>query len=265
MAKSKQFGHCRLCGNYRPLTKEHVPPQAAFNSQTIIETTMDDWLDGDFMRPTKGKMVQGGSSHITLCRDCNSSTGAWYGNAFKHWCYEGASILLATGCEPQLSYPFYIQPLNVLKQIVSMTYSVNNIHYLVENPDLAEFVRDKHSRRLPSRCRVFVYFNIEGMMRRVGNEMALLRLEDGIWRGYNLTEISHPPFGYVVTTDGSKPDKRFCEITDFKRFRLDEWGVATLNIAVLPTHMPISLDYRTTNEIHDQAELSRQRSKSASN
>lgn len=82
--------------------------------------------------------------------------------------------------------------------------------------------------------------------------MAMINLKKST-RSIQVTEMSHPPFGYVVAVDGTHRDSRLYEITHFQRYEYDEFEVAPLHLPILPTHLPIPLDYRSASEINEQA------------
>jgi hypothetical protein len=68
-----------------------------------------------------------------------------------------------------------------------------------------------------------------------------------------ISEITYPPYGYVMTIDSEKPDPRLFEITSFAGFNYNEFKVMTLKLPVLPTHLVFPGDYRTKQEILEQA------------
>ncbi|MEA2512222.1 MAG: hypothetical protein QOJ59_1709 [Thermomicrobiales bacterium] len=193
-----------------------------------------------------------GAGAFTLCEDCNKKTGAWYVNHFAKWCYQGADVLVRSNFNPKLIYLHYILPLPVIKQLYVMVFSVNSARWREKHPELEQFVGDPRRRWLNPKYRAFVYYNVEGCYRNVGSGMAVLDLNRGN-RVLQVTEISFPPFGYVVTWDGSCPDPQLCEITHFCRYDYDEFEVAPLYLPVLPTHENFPLDYRTRKQIDDQA------------
>jgi 5-methylcytosine-specific restriction endonuclease McrA len=84
MAKRKEFGKCRICGNDGQLSFEHVPPQAAFNNAPAVGYTMDEHLraEGD-LALMRGEKSQRGVGAFTLCIKCNNDTGAWYGTELR--------------------------------------------------------------------------------------------------------------------------------------------------------------------------------------
>jgi hypothetical protein len=68
-----------------------------------------------------------------------------------------------------------------------------------------------------------------------------------------LSEITYPPFGYVMTLDSPPPDDRLFEITHFARYDYNDFVVMPLQLPVLPTYVAIPGDYREKKEIYQQA------------
>lgn len=262
MRKKRPTGTCHLCGSRGLLSFEHVPPESAFNNQPVVESAIEEAFGRELDSQPRGKINQRGAGSYTLCDRCNNVTGSWYADAFARWCGQGAEVLVRSEFRPKLIYLHYVLPLRVLKQIITMCFSTNTAQWRKNHPELETFVLDRNRRWLDPKYRVFAYYNVEGTFRRASHSMALVNLNRG--RGViQVTEISHPPFGYVLTVDGSKPDERLCEITHFQRYEYGEFEVAPLYLPVLPTHLPIPLDYRTQNEINEQIKRSRQYEDSA--
>lgn len=257
MCRPRPKGICHLCGRDEPLSYEHVPPAAAFNRGPVVETPIEEAFDQVFDESPRGRINQRGVGAYTLCERCNNDTGRWYARAFADWCYQGAAVLIRSDFKPRLIYLHYIFPLRVLKQILTMCFSTNTARWHEKHPELEAFVLDRERCWLNPQYRVFVYYNVEGSYRRIGNTVAMVNLYKGT-DVIQVAEISHPPFGYVVTYDGTCPDHRLYEITHFRRYAFDELEVAPLYLPVLPTHLPLPLDYRTRTEIEEQVEKSLQ-------
>ncbi|HZO90247.1 MAG TPA: hypothetical protein VFB38_18110 [Chthonomonadaceae bacterium] len=252
MAKRKQIGICHICGLEGPLSKEHVPPQAAFNDRAVITVNFERAMSlgpDEEITLKDGKQQQGGASMYTLCGQCNNNTGKWYGNAFVDWCYQGMDILIRANGRPSLIYLYHAFPLRIIKQIVTMFCSVNSPKMAAKYPALVDFVLCKEKRYLPPKFRFFVYYNIEGCYRYAGIT-AGMRIDRG--KHSLFSEISFPPFGYVMALDSEPPDERLFEITHFSRYRYNDFLDTEMHLPVLPTHLALPGDYRTKEEIREQ-------------
>lgn len=85
MAK-KTHGTCRICGEHRELTYEHVPPQCAFNNEPAKVYKLDEWVVLQNGGPARYENQQRGSGYVTLCSDCNNRRGgAWNVGDFCLW------------------------------------------------------------------------------------------------------------------------------------------------------------------------------------
>ncbi len=249
MAKKKVEGTCHICGTFGPLSFEHVPPRAAFNDQPVVVLKSDDAFDLVPGEVAKGPIEQRGAGAYTLCAKCNNDTGGWYGRHFVKWCYQGMDVLARSDGKPSLIYLHYVFPLRIIKQIVTMMFSVNGDHFRLKNPDLVRFVLNREARYLPPQYRFFVYYNIGGVNRSIGIS-GLFNIKTR--RMSIMSEITFPPFGYVMTLDTEPPDRRLFEITHFARYDYNDLVVAPLHLPVLPTHLSFPGDYRTMEQIDQE-------------
>lgn len=204
----------------------------------------------------RGKIQQRGMGGYTLCEACNNRTGHWYGNQFVDWCYKGMSVLMGSGGHPNLSYVVHLYPLPVLKEIVTMLFSVNHDRFHGVHQELVRFVLNRDSTGLPDKYRFFTYFNTSPRFRAIGTA-ALMQVGRG--RGPILiSEFSYPPYGYVMTIHSESPDPRLFEISHFAQFEYYESAELALDLPVLPVHTPFPGDYRTKEEINAQIRESRE-------
>lgn len=244
-------GNCRLCNKFGKLTFEHVPPKVSFNKTTRYKLiTFIDYAkkSNPFEQTTKGKVEQGGIGFYSLCKSCNNFLGTNYVPAYQ--LYINSFIDFAKKKEFNLfeltMHEF--TPLKVLKQIVSMFFSINGEAFSENNRDLAEFILSPISKNLPARFRVFNYINTEDQLRNLG-VMALGNLtSSGL---IVASEIAFPPMGYLLTIDfkGQLPFHQ--EITSFAQYDLDENVNFDFKIYRLPTHLPHILDYRDKTTIQN--------------
>ena len=256
--RKKEFGVCKICGYSGQLSFEHVPPNKAFNHQRhyyqiefdkLIEIE-DDFLDlsmGQIYEKGHSKKKQGGIGFYSLCEKCNNDTGSWYGHAFVSWAWQGMSILQKANGRPSLYYPTFFYPLRTIKQIVTMFFSVNPDVFREAEPELVKFVKNKESRFLSKKYRLFCYYNIQGNKRYIGYSV-LAQIDSG--KMNRMSEITFPPFGFVLTIDSEPPDDRLTEITHFANYSYNDWTDHYQKFSTLPTYLPnLPGDYRTREEI----------------
>jgi len=139
-------------------------------------------------------------------------------------------------------------PLAILKQIVTMFFSVNKPTFRKASPDLVRFVLNRNAKHLPPKYRFFTYYNTTGRFRFLGISARVSQPEGLIL----MSEITYPPYGYLMTVNSRPPDKRLFEITHFADYGYNELKVMTLKLPVLPTHLVYPGDYRTKEEIIQQ-------------
>lgn len=244
--RKKVHGTCHVCGASGPLTFEHVPPKKAFNNRPTIELNLLETLRLGPDAPIRGRTQQGGTGSNTLCERCNNDTGSWYAPALIDWCYRGMEIVERSGGRPELIHIYQCYPLRILKQILTMFCSVSGPTFAQSHPWLPRYLLNRESRTIDERFRFFVYYNLSSKLRYAGIS-GQVNLETG--RISVLSEITFPPFGYVLTIDSDPPDARLVEITFFRQFSFNELARLEVRLPVLPIHLAYPGDYRTRAEI----------------
>lgn len=246
MSRKKVIGTCHLCGDYGPLSFEHVPPAKAFNEKSVIRIKFEQAMELVSDSKVKGDIQQRGMGDYTLCGKCNNDTGSWYGMDFINWCYQGFEILMRSNGKPTLIYFHHLFPLRILKQIITMVFSANSPKLGKIHPELVKFVLNKNEKYLPPEFRFFVYYNIEGKFRCMGMQH-FLRTDKG--QITSMSEINYPPYGYVMTINSNPPDPKLVDITHFSRYDYNRFCTQAMRLPVLPTHLPLPGDYRSKEEI----------------
>ncbi len=213
---------------------------------------MEKLLESDFdERLAGGRIQQRGAGAYTLCGPCNNFTGRAYARHFAHWCHQGMEIMVQASGRPTLVYMNYVFPLSVIKQICTMFFSVNRPQFREKHRALEYFVRNRESHALPENYKVYAYFMGAGKPRSIG-VAGRLNIETG--QADVFTELSFPPYGYVMAFKDVKPHPDLYDITFFRRYHYGEFGVVNLRLPVLPTHLPLPGDYRSEAEIERDAE-----------
>jgi hypothetical protein len=250
-----RYGPCHICGVVTNRSFEHVPPRSAFNEHPVWELRGDVVFRADLDNLPRGVQQQRGSGEYTLCEPCNNETGAWYGRAFASFTWQAAEILHATRGRASLHYPFHIAPLRVLKQIVCMFMSINGPTFAQVNPELVRFVKNRRAIGLPPRYKFFIYYNA-GTRARAAGVSGVLNTD--LHQIRVLTELTFPPFGYVLALKGDPPDDRVVDISWFARFLYDDWNHFTLRLPVLDVFTPFPGDYRDRETVLREAAQNRE-------
>lgn len=251
-----RVGKCHICGKYGPLSKEHVPPQKAFNAdrafthmgmQALKREGYWPW-DLDSMRG--GKQHQNGVGFYTLCVRCNNLTGGWYGGAFVHAlrvAYQSLLRQAPVGDKKEVEITLRgTYPLRVFKQILSMFCSINGPDFIRAHPGLREALLNKETKIAPPGYRIFAYVITGKVSRYIGMSGAI-----GSTGNRVLSELSAPPFGYVLEINPSESVKSlYSDITFFGRaFGYQEKRDITLTMPVLESNTLFPADYRSREEI----------------
>jgi hypothetical protein len=256
MAKKPVEGHCRVCGAYGQLSQEHVPPKRAFNGMPYIRLDLEQAMALGPDEVPEGPKREGGIRFHTLCRQCNNDFGGWYARAFVEWCYQGMTILQRSDGRPRLVYAHHVYPMRVIKQIITMFFSVNSDQFRKTpiGESLVWLLRNREEKGLPRGVRFYAYFNWLGRLRY----NPISSVSDFNKGQVNVfSEITYPPFGYVMSLGTEAPDSRLFDITHFAWSDYDETRSEFLELPVLPTHlMGASGDYRNLDQVHDDAERS---------
>ena len=127
---------CALCGRKTEMTFEHIPPRSCFNSLPAKPVSGDALINSmsqDKRKPwdTSGltyKNQQSGMGMWSLCVECNSNTGSWYGNDYYDFIQNVNHIIVTHDVQAggQLRFQMNdIFPLRIIKQMVSMVCSIN--------------------------------------------------------------------------------------------------------------------------------------------
>lgn len=250
MGSQKHIGKCKLCGQIKEMTFEHVPPRVAFNKTTKHKSiSIDDFSKIESLESfnPKGRIFQGGIGYYALCKECNSFLGRNYVRSYENWVKSGYEVL----SQGTFDYYKYIAlnqaPLKILKQIASMIIVMNEDWFIEEFPELVDFVNNPNLNILHDKFKIFLYLNNEGQFRYCKFSTSMI---PGIGI-LNCSELTFPPFGYVMTFNYEGELPKLLNITDWKNFSIQTIGNLGLGLSKLPTHLPfLPLDYRQSSKVN---------------
>lgn len=230
-------GICALCGESRPLTFEHIPPQCAFNNKLIFVQKHDHLVSEG--SPLFGKKMrsQRGFGKQSLCAACNNSTGNWYVKDFCDFVNQGWKILEGNTNPGYVQGEYIIKPQNVLKQILVMFLSADSSGALRDIPGVKEYLLNKDCCDFPPDIRIFLYSNASPQKRLLGYMVVGdLNYEPSI---NHWSEINFRPFGYFLTYNSPPPNEFMVDITNMSKVPFNKQMAVTLTLAYLVVDTPL--------------------------
>jgi hypothetical protein len=111
MSKTQIIGICKICGQRKQLTREHIIPKSAGNTQTgPIYNGLDLIQNLKTPERLKKNIRQGGFTVNTLCKECNEKSGHWYDEDFSEF-----YLTFKESVYPQIKVPANISPADWLE------------------------------------------------------------------------------------------------------------------------------------------------------
>jgi hypothetical protein len=251
-------GRCRVCGETRPLSKEHVPPAAAFNRQTARSHTVEEWFarDGSGELPG-GRLQQGGIWGYTLCRDCNSITGHRYADEYRAWAVSVINAMADGGVNVNVleaqtevpSGPIELggdpgpRPGAFVRQILAIMCTLSADYDLAgRHPAIRRLILGPSVETLPEGMSIGLTAYLGGYPRIVGPQLMFRPGEDA-W--HCVMELANPPLATVMVLGGNRPYRHTFDLSAFALVPPDEHRPVAGRLAAAIGHTMYPGDYRT--------------------
>jgi hypothetical protein len=250
------IGTCHICLRKRPLSFEHVPPNAAFNVDKVERRGLKHWLErnDDGIRLRRA-IQQGGSGFSRLCEDCNNRTGSWYAAELTGWVHAAVAAIHALPPVAEMdaqredhSVMFRIEgvrPLAMVKQIITMLLVVNDVQFAVLHPDLRAFVLDRDRTGLQD-IQIYLALYLGPIVRFVGVSG---RANVDMSETFVLSEVAFPPFSYIASFDEPPRLLEAGNITGFAEIPYTTRATAEVELIVGFGHTPLPADFRTAAQV----------------
>ena len=253
--RRKHYGKCALCGKECDLSFEHIPPKSAFNSTPIKPvsgiTLISEKGKNNLPWETKGLQYenqQNGMGLFSLCKACNNSTGAWYGDAYRSFAECGAQLLSSKDLSQYHSVMMKaLYPLHIFKQIISMFCSINP-PTVFDLSDLRKFVLDKDSNDFNvNKYKLNMYFT-RSTTKKYNPFSSVINLNT--MNGVVVSELVAYPLGFLLYFDPSTEQSyEGFDITSFSNCKYDDVYNVKMPIIVHEVNNWIPNDYRSRAEI----------------
>lgn len=257
------IGRCALCGEEKELSFEHIPPESCFNNlpvKSVSGSIILQSISNDKRKPwelsgLKYQNMQRGMGKWSLCTDCNSKTGRWYGKDYSKFAHSLNNLLIENNVDAvgRISIKaFDAYPLRIIKQMLSMICSINSKMFDdIRIKTLAEFVLSKNMTGL-NKSEYRVYFFIA--RNYIAKLCPLTTLTRNVVEPTNfatdvISEIFVYPIGIVVCFNPRPDFSHFgADITEFCDIGYYEMCQLELTVPVLESYNVLPCDYRSMEE-----------------
>lgn len=229
-ASKKPLALCRLCGQVRPVSFEHIPPQSAFNRKPVFIQRTEHLFDPSSHLFGKRKRLAQGMGKDSLCETCNKQTGDWYARDYGAFAQHAHRLIEKCTNGYTGEHLFRIRPLRVLKQALTMFASAESTDLLLRRPGFKEYLLNPLSMDYPTGLNLHFYYCVSRNFRLNG---WVTFLPFGSDTPISCSEIAFRPFGFVLSFDGIKPHPKMVDITFFKDYAPDETSDVVLDPPVL--------------------------------
>jgi hypothetical protein len=250
MANPSKFGTCHICMEQKKLTLEHVPPRRAYNKHFIVAHTLSTVLARQTNVPIGTAMkFRAGMGVKTLCGDCNEKTAHYYGEAFAEWAAQALDYATKYdedhAADNYLHLPFTIEPLAVLKQIVTMLLAVSDPSGREEYRAMRRFVRVPFEQGLPPTLNIRTYLNpkkakwVEPQNRMVGKSVTYNVNTKAFV--HTVADIAFPPLGYWATilSHDHWQLREYLDLADMSHFAKFPWRRRRTVYLSMPVRCPV--------------------------
>ncbi len=260
MKSLKHPGICKICGELKDMSPEHIPPKNAFNSSKVTVLPFEEvtkimsGADGRMPWDTnglRGTVQQGGYRKYCLCHSCNNNTGQWYMRSYTDLAKTIHTIIVTENLSVGCSYSFEIKelyPLRLYKAMMTMMCDINNDCF--GDDRLRKALLNKESNDIDtSKYSLYMYW-VSAQMPRINSVSGILDLNkpnDTIL----VSEMNSYPIGFALYLDKPKNYVPFgLNIDNFATFDYNtKCDIRFIGIPYLDINSQFPIDYRSKEDI----------------
>ncbi len=239
-------GYCWLCNKHGKLTKEHIPPESAFNNFPLLYERVIERSRQTGVVEWGPDRKQRGLYFRSLCVKCNNNYGRLYGGAYVDLVKRIAERIGDVQEFHQFSLVGIKRPLAILKQVMLQFVTANGANFVRSNEWVAPFIRERNRTDFPRDVHIYLFASNHRLSRKSGVSSHIDLLAK---KTYVTAEFTFWPLGTVMSFAGELADKRLTPIQQWSQYPFDYRGLVDINLWVNPVASPYPLDFRTVEQV----------------
>jgi hypothetical protein len=288
--RKKWYGRCRLCLKTGRLTKEHVPPESAFNKGSYRRFYVDQMAKADLLQWETKDVNANGIFVFSLCERCNQKTGRAYASAYAVFVQSLTDVATFENVDKDVEVELKnFSPVRVVKQAVSMVLSTStpdsfsryefiwnpflradqslpSTNLFANRPDqqrlreiyekLRAFVNNRTTKGLPPGVRLYAYATANsgsGVMTGIMGS-ASLSTQKAFWGAV----VGLWPVHWLLTFE-DEPDVQLLDVTDWANDDYKTKRKVKVKIPCRWTYAKYPLDFRTPEQFLKDGFVARMR------
>lgn len=240
-------GHCWLCNKFGPLTREHIPPESAFNDFPLLLMKVDERSNlTSEMAWAPDTQFAHGMYVRSVCARCNNRCGAKYGGAYVDLVRRIAERIGDVQEFHTVSILGVKRPLAILKQALFQFVSTNGPGFVRANDWVAPFVKNATNQSIPPEIGIYLFASNSRGAKRTGisSHIELSRCTQ-----FDIVaEFSFWPLGTVISF-GQLAHPGLAPIHHWVKYPFDYKGTVDLHLPVNPIHSPYPVDFRSKSQV----------------
>ncbi len=228
------------------MTKEHIPPESAFNNHPLLLMKVDQRsIEAGALGWTQDQQFGRGMFVRSVCKRCNNRCGRKYGGAYVDLVRQIAERIGDVREFHTASILDVKRPLAILKQVLFQFVSVNGRGFVQANQWVAPFIKETNNQSIPPDIGIYLYASNTGGAKRTGisSHFDLILNKRNI-----LSEFSFWPLGTIISF-GHLSHPRLAPIHQWVQYRFDYKGTVDLHLPVNPACSAYPLDFRSQAQV----------------
>jgi len=254
MATKRVIGRCCLCGQTARLSKEHVPPQKAFNDCDVLMKRIDQAAGPEVKFVPSGQIEQGGHRGYTLCGRCNNDTGGWYAREYVRLVKACAPHAKLANANRIIEMHLDVFPLRAMKEALAIMCSCCGPGFTDKHSGLRRLLLDKANSGIPFPLRLYTYImcNSAGRSTGVAGIAQVSNIDFSTRSARVVAEFAWWPLGLLLAFD-QVPISHATDVSHWLDYSHDDRVTIPISIPCRWVVTPYPLDCRSPDEVEKQA------------